>query len=251
MPTNADDPLKHTSSAVVPESKPVDEVDSALRSEAQMPAEPAEPPLLSGKSMLRKGFVRWLLTGAIRVTYRQWTRIAVHLFPEDSRRAAFATQIGIPLPDRLNMSWITPHLAVGGRVLPADIPRLARTGITRVVDTRSEKQDDAEALAREGIELLYLPTPDTFPLSVEQLREGSRWINEQIAHHERVLVHCEHGVGRSVLLTAAALVAGGMNAHRAIDLVQAKRWQAAPNHRQIVRLQEFERMMHQQPAYEK
>jgi protein-tyrosine phosphatase len=201
--------------------------------------------------MLRKGFLRWLLTGAIRVTYRQWTRIAAHLFPEDSRRAAFATQIGIPLPDRLNMSWITPHLAVGGRILPADIPRLARTGITRVVDTRSEKQDDAAALAREGIELLYLPTPDTFPLSVEQLQEGSRWINEQIAHHERVLVHCEHGVGRSVLLTAAALVAGGMNAHRAIDLVQAKRWQAAPNHRQIVRLQEFERIMHQQPEYEK
>jgi len=59
-----------------------------------------------------------------------------------------------------------------------------------------------------------------------------------------VLVHCEHGVGRSVLLTAAALVAGGMSAHNAIDLVQRKRWQAAPNHRQMRRLQEFERAVH-------
>jgi hypothetical protein len=39
-----------------------------------------------------------------------------------------------------------------------------------------------------------------------------------------------------------------MNAHDAIDLVQSKRWQAAPNHRQIVRLQEFEREIHHAPA---
>jgi hypothetical protein len=32
-----------------------------------------------------------------------------------------------------------------------------------------------------------------------------------------------------------------MNAHDAIRLIQASRWQAAPNHRQMVRLQEFER----------
>ena len=245
MPANADDQHTPSSSASTPADAPISE---ALRAEARPAAEPSEPPILSGKSMLRKGFLRWLLTGVIRVTYRQWTRLAVRLFPEDSRRAAFATRIGIELPDRLNMSWITPHLAVGGRVLPSDIPRLARTGITRVVDTRSEKMDDAKALAREGIELLYLPAPDTYPLAVEQLREGARWINEQIAQGEKVLVHCEHGVGRSVLLTASALVAGGMSAHDAIDLVQSKRWQAAPNHRQIVRLQEFEREIHQAPA---
>jgi protein tyrosine phosphatase (PTP) superfamily phosphohydrolase (DUF442 family) len=227
MSTNAEGPQ-------IPDVAPGDTTDD----------EPAVPPVLSGKSMLRKGFLRWLLTGSIRLLYRFWTRIAVRLFPEDSRRAAFASRIGIPLPDQLNMSWITPHLAVGGRVLPADIPRLARTGITRVVDTRSEHKDDAEALGREGIQLLYLPTPDTQPLSIAQLQDGSHWINQQIADGERVLVHCEHGVGRSVLLAAAALVAGGMSAHNAIDLVQRKRWQAAPNHRQMRRLQQFERAVH-------
>jgi protein tyrosine phosphatase (PTP) superfamily phosphohydrolase (DUF442 family) len=236
MPTNADDPQTHTAP---------DAASEAEIAEAEAEAEPALPPELSGRSMLRKGFLRWLVTGSIRVLYRVWTRIAARAFPEDSRRAAFATRIGVPLPDQLNMSWITPHLAVGGRVLPADIPRLARTGITRVVDTRSEHKDDAEALARDGIELLYLPTPDTHPLTVVQLEEGSQWINQQIASGERVLIHCEHGVGRSVLLTAAALVAGGMSAHDAIDLVQNKRWQAAPNHRQMRRLQEFERAIRQ------
>src|SRR5258708_38475094 len=55
----------------------------------------------------------------------------------------------------------------------------------------------------------------------------------------RVLVHCEHGVGRSALLACAVLVYGGMDANDALHLVQEKRWQAAPNHAQVVRLREF------------
>jgi protein tyrosine phosphatase (PTP) superfamily phosphohydrolase (DUF442 family) len=199
------------------------------------------PPILSGARLRRRGFARWALTGGLRILYRWWTRVAVVLFPEDSGRARWATQVGIPLPDRLNMSWVTPQLAVGGRVRLEDIGRLARSGVTRVVDTRSEYKDDEAALAEEGIQLLYLPTPDTKPLSLEDLRRGADWVNEQLGSGERVLIHCEHGVGRSVLLTAAALVAGGMSAHEAVALVQRRRWQAAPNHRQIVRLQAFER----------
>lgn len=206
-----------------------------------VPGEPAVPPALSGAAMLRRGFARWLIMGGIRWLYRRWTRVAVYLFPEDSRRAALAMGLGIPLPDQLNMSWVTANLAVGGRILPADIHRLAASGVTRVVDTRSEHKDDEAALGKEGIGLLYLPTPDTYPLTVEQLLEGAAWVNAQIADGQRVLIHCEHGVGRSVLLTAAALVGQGMSAHDAITLVQRRRWQAAPNHRQMQRLQEFER----------
>ncbi|GAC1448807.1 MAG: hypothetical protein PVSMB4_06430 [Ktedonobacterales bacterium] len=205
-------------------------------------AEPAQAEAqLSGASMLRRGVVRWLFTGALRVTYRGWTRIAARVFPEDSAQERLASALGVPLPDRLNLSWITPQLAVGGRIHPDDIPRLAATGVTRVVDTRSEHRDDEAALAAHHILLLYLPTPDTYPLSIEDLRRGTDWITAQIATGQRVLIHCEHGVGRSVLLTAAALVAGGMSAEDAISLVQSRRWQAAPNHRQMVRLQEFER----------
>lgn len=205
------------------------------------PGQPAVPPALSGKAMMRRGVARWAVMGGVRLLYRWWTRVAARLFPEDSRQEAIATRLGVPLPDRLNMSWITPALAVGGRVHPKDIHRLAAAGVTRVVDTRSEHKDDEAALAREGVGLLYLPAPDTTPLSLDQLREGAAWINAQIADGKKVLVHCEHGVGRSVLLTAAALVDKGMGAHDAITLIQRRRWQAAPNHRQVRRLQEFER----------
>ncbi len=209
------------------------------RAPDQEQMEPA--PRLSGARLRRMGMARWAARGSLRLFYRAWTRVAARLFPEDSRQEALATQIGIPLPDRLNMSWVTPQLAVGGRIRPEDVGRLARVGVTRVVDTRSEHKDDERSLASAGIALLHLPTPDTYPLSIADLRRGAEWVNQQLASGERVLIHCEHGVGRSVLLTAAALVANGMNAHEAVDLIQRQRWQAAPNHRQIVRLQEFER----------
>ncbi len=245
MATNAHDP-----ETIAPGETPsIETAEDGASPEAILPGESPEPPILSGKALLRRGFMRWLVLGMVRLLYRWWTRVAVHVFPEDSRRAALATGLGIPLPDRLNLSWITPHLAVGGRVRPEDLHRLAGAGLTHVVDTRSERQDDEQALASEGITLLCLPAPDTHPLTVQQLREGAAWINAQIKSGSRVLVHCEHGVGRSVLLAAAALVASGMNAHDAIQLIQRRRWQAAPNHRQIRRLQEFERAIHRrQPS---
>ena len=183
---------------------------------------------------------RWFFTGLVRISYRLWTRIAVHLFPENSKSEHLARSLGIPLPDKLNLSWVTHHLAVGGRVHPQDIAALARLGVTAVIDTRSEYCDDARAMAEEQIELLHLPTPDTYPLSVEQLRQGASWAQERMKKGGRVLIHCEHGVGRSVLLTSAVLVYDGMKANDALTLVQEKRWQASPNHRQIIRLREFE-----------
>src|SRR5947209_15808354 len=137
--------------------------------------------------------LRWFFTGSVRLSYRLWTRIAAYLFPENSRAERVARALNIPLPDKLNMSWVTHHLAVGGRIHPADIHALALSGITHIIDTRSEYQDDAKALAKEDIELLHLPTPDTYPLTVEQLEQGTAWAQERIQQGGRGLFHCEHG----------------------------------------------------------
>ena len=222
-----------------------------------MPSEPTTPPLAKGQEKsnisavaatvtgvpprVRFSIVHWAATGAVRLSYRCWTRVAVVLCPEDSVGERVAESLHIPLPDRLNMSWVTDNLAVGGRVRPGDIKVLALVGVTHVVDTRSEYCDDRAALAREHIALLHLPAPDTYPLTVEQLMEGASWVQQQLQQGGRVLIHCEHGVGRSVLLTCATLVYSGMHAHDALQLVQLKRWQASPNHRQVGRLEEFEK----------
>jgi protein-tyrosine phosphatase len=187
--------------------------------------------------------VRWFFTGLVRYSYRRWTRIAVRLFPEDSRAEHLAHKLHIPLPDQLNMDWVTEHLAVGGRVHPEDIPALAQAGVTHVIDTRSEHCDDAEAMSREHIQLLHLPAKDTYPLTVDQLQDGAKWAYDHMQQGGRVLIHCEHGVGRSVLLTCAVLVYSGMSAREALLLAQQKRWQAAPNGRQVQRLREFEAAM--------
>src|ERR1700676_3659989 len=97
---------------------------------------------------------RWASTGVLRFFYRLWTRVAAALCPEDSLGERIATALHIPLPDRLNMSWVTQQLAVGGRVRLEDIPALARAGVTHVVDTRSEYCDDEQALHQHGIALL-------------------------------------------------------------------------------------------------
>ncbi len=210
----------------------------------EVPSFPAsaddQPPTPLERPHVQFSVLRWASTGVVRILYRLWTRVAARLFPENSPGERIAQALHIPLPDKLNMSWVTGHLAVGGRVRPEDIKPLSLLGITHVVDTRSEYCDDKQALAQEQIELLHLPTRDTFPLTVEQLLQGAEWVQQQIHNGGRVLIHCEHGVGRSVLLTCAVLVAEGMHAQDALNLIQRKRWQAAPNQRQISRLREFE-----------
>jgi protein-tyrosine phosphatase len=221
-------------------------MSSEIHTPPNIPPPPPDAPASVSelkRQEVRFSGVRWFFTGLLRVAYRRWTRIAVRLFPEESARERLAHRLHLPLPDQLNMNWVTEHLAVGGRVHPADIAALARAGVTHIIDTRLEYCDDADALARAQIELLHLPTRDTRALTVAQLEHGAQWAAERMQEGGRVLIHCEHGVGRSVLLTCAVLVHGGMRAQQALWLVQKKRWQAAPNHRQIQRLREFETAM--------
>src|SRR5689334_8601974 len=110
------DPIKHPTEA----EQEASEVSTKM-----------EPPssFVSSQENLRPrvnfSVLRWVSTGALRVFYRRWTRIAAHLFPEDSAGERLAHALHIPLPDKLNMSWVNEHLAVGGRIHPEDIQALA------------------------------------------------------------------------------------------------------------------------------
>jgi protein-tyrosine phosphatase len=152
------------------------------------------------------------------------------------------------IPSRLNFSWITEQLAVGGAPRRRDYRQLAARGITAVIDAREEASDDAEALAQFGIELLYLPTPDRHSLSSEQLVEGTRWALERVERGGKVFVHCQHGVGRGPLQGCAILIGQGLSAPEALKTLRARRWQAAPNDRQIEGLLIFEERWKQAQA---
>lgn len=142
-------------------------------------------------------------------------------------------------PTRLNVSWVTDELAVGGAIHTRDIARLRRMGITAIADCREEAADDEVVLAKHGIAYLRIPTPDACELAQPDLRIGVVWVNERLAQGEKVYVHCKHGVGRAPLLASCLLVAQGASAEEALHRVKSHRWQASPNEEQVAALVTF------------
>lgn len=139
-----------------------------------------------------------------------------------------------------DVSWVTDTVAVGRAFEPGQVPRLAAEGISAVVDLREEAVDDAKLLIRHGILLLHLPSTDGHAPSQDQLTQGVDWVRAQIAAGRKVLVHCAGGIGRSPLLVCAVLVREGHTAQQALEKVRTRRWQVAPNDRQLEALLAFE-----------
>jgi hypothetical protein len=149
-------------------------------------------------------------------------------------------------PAEPDFSWLLPDLAVGGRLPPGVVEVLAsRFGIRRVVDVRAEEQDDPELLRVGGVELLHLPTPDHHPVAQEMLWMGVRWIGEGLARGERVLIHCEHGIGRSILLACCVLVSRGHGPLAALELIKVVREKASPSPEQLHALLRWSSAWHQ------
>jgi protein tyrosine phosphatase (PTP) superfamily phosphohydrolase (DUF442 family) len=144
------------------------------------------------------------------------------------------------VPTHLNLSWITGDLAVGGAPRKRDYRRLAAAGITGVIDCRAETSDDEDALRRAGIRFLRLPIKDRYAHSNEQLQSGVRWAVQQLEGDGKLLVHCQHGVGRAPLVAASILISQGLSAPEAIKTIRSRRWQSAPNDRQIEAILSFE-----------
>lgn len=123
----------------------------------------------------------------------------------------------------LDLHWIEEHLAVGARFPMDACGLLVDAGVRAVVDVRGETCDDPVVLAKHGLELLHLPTQDMTGVSVDMLDRGVRWVEERIAASRPVLIHCEHGVGRSTLLATCVLVSRGARPLDALRHAKARR----------------------------
>ena len=134
----------------------------------------------------------------------------------------------------LNLDWVTPQLALGGRFeLDACEHLVEALGIRYVVDVRVECCDDEEELRRHGIQLLHLPTVDTRAVSQEMLDDGVAWVNQRLDLGHKVYVHCEHGVGRSALLGLCILASRGLSPLDAVRTAKRARWQVSPSPEQL------------------
>jgi len=130
----------------------------------------------------------------------------------------------------LDFDWLTPTLAVGGSFRREGSDELARAHrIAAVVDMREEDCDDADALRGRGIAHLHLPTADHHPVAPPMLRDGVDFVLARLVRDERVLIHCEHGIGRAPSLALCVLVARGAAPLDALSLAKDRRPVLSPS----------------------
>lgn len=129
-----------------------------------------------------------------------------------------------------NLTWLTDHLAVGGS-FPVEHAGVLATvhGIRAIVDLRTEACDDEAVLRRHNVTFLHLPTEDHGAVSPSMLREGVAFVNRHLDQTERVLVHCQHGIGRSATLALCVLVSRGMEPLKALELAKSRRSLVSPS----------------------
>ena len=129
-----------------------------------------------------------------------------------------------------NFNWITPSLAVGGS-FPCEraAQMAAEHRVAAIVDLREEACDDEAALAQAGLAFLHLPTPDLHPPTAEHLERGVAFAAAHLERDERVLIHCEHGIGRSAVLALCVLSRTGMDPLAALNLAKDRRWKVSPS----------------------
>jgi hypothetical protein len=116
-------------------------------------------------------------------------------------------EAGGSLVSEPDFQWLTDQLALGGAFADREAVNVAAAhGISAVIDLRAEDCDDAELLRAAGIDLLHLPTPDLHAATHQHLEQGVAFVRERLARGEKVLIHCQHGIGRSALLALCVLV---------------------------------------------
>jgi predicted protein tyrosine phosphatase len=132
-----------------------------------------------------------------------------------------------------DLHWLTEHVAVGGCFPIERAAHLAEEhGIRAIVDLREEDRDDEEQLRAAGIDFLHLPTPDLEPASMAMLERGVDFVRRHIAAGEPVLIHCQHGIGRSALLALCVLVDQGWDPLDALSHAKGRRSVVSPSRSQ-------------------
>jgi hypothetical protein len=134
--------------------------------------------------------------------------------------------VGGAAPD---LSWITGDLAVGGHIPPGAAGGLVRLGVGFVVDLREEDCDDEAELSALGLRFLRLPVLDHHAPSQDQLDAGVDFARQARAAARKVLVHCQHGIGRSATLALCVLADQGIEPMTALRLAKDARERVSPS----------------------
>jgi len=136
-----------------------------------------------------------------------------------------------------NANMITNNIWVGGLNSPRTI---ISEGFDTVIDLREEDaQKYRDILKKHEIEYLNIKIPDGMGAPPNVLFEITKLIMKRVRDGKKILIHCNLGRGRSILIAAAYLVSKGLKPDEAINKVKSIRSVSFLNTQQRETLYEF------------
>ncbi len=129
----------------------------------------------------------------------------------------------------MNYSRITDDLYVGTTPSQADYARLRRLGVQLVINMRFVHGQRPEA-GNPPMEYMRLRTFDSplLPIPMAALMRGALAALVVMHRGGKVYAHCSRGRHRGVAMSAAILIASGLSADEAINLIKQQRAEADP-----------------------
>jgi len=136
-----------------------------------------------------------------------------------------------------NANMITNNIWVGGLNSPRTI---ISEGFNTVIDLREEDASSYQSiLKKHGIEYFNVRIPDGMGAPPNVLFEITKIIMKRVKDGKKILIHCNLGRGRSILVAAAYLVSKGLKPDEAIDKIKSLRSVSFLNAQQKGALYEF------------
>jgi len=130
----------------------------------------------------------------------------------------------------MNFDQITNDLFIGNMPLAADYDRLRELGVRLIINMRFSRRPAPDP-DPEPMRLLWLRSLDSpfFPISMRSLLHGAQAALETIHDGGKVYSHCAYGRHRGVAMGACILIAQGMDALSAMELIKSRRMVADPD----------------------
>ncbi len=147
-----------------------------------------------------------------------------------------------PMSGPYAVSQITDQLYLGPLPHERHVDEVRALGVDLVICMIMESP--AAGLNEPPVTVLKLGTIDFpgFPIPLSKLRQGVEAALPVLERGGKVLVYCRQGRHRSVVMTCSILIAQGMTADEAMDLVTSRRKVADPHLFYIeARIKAFER----------